>query len=239
MQFGAPMHKIDEQLLACADFFQVRSQFVLLNTVIVVIFKHDDDSPAQTHFIQRPQGLSLAQLRQTHAVYTQVVEKQTLTPTAGIAQLDMIMQHPHTYGYLWKLMFAFIAGAAIAPMGFSGSVADGLISGGLSCLVQAIQLLGDNDILFVGTMEMVVAILVSFVARILNSIQGHIFCYSAISSSGVVLILPGFLVCGYHIFLLSLQTSAEIFFQCKVLLSLHPRTISQGQPRLSMQLCTL
>ncbi len=38
------------------------------------------------------------------------------------------------------------------------------------------------------------AIFVSFVARMLNSIGGHIFCYSAISSSGVVLILPGFLV---------------------------------------------
>ena len=31
-------------------------------------------------------------------------------------------------------------------------------------------------------------------ARLLNSLGGHIFCYSAISSSGVVLILPGFLV---------------------------------------------
>jgi uncharacterized membrane protein YjjP (DUF1212 family) len=38
---------------------------------------------------------------------------------------------------------------------------------------------------------------VSLVARLLNSIGGHIFCYSAISSSGVVLILPGFLVCKY------------------------------------------
>jgi uncharacterized membrane protein YjjP (DUF1212 family) len=42
--------------------------------------------------------------------------------------------------------------------------------------------------------RIVVAILVSFVARLLNSIGGHVFCYSAISSSGVVLILPGFLV---------------------------------------------
>jgi len=40
----------------------------------------------------------------------------------------------------------------------------------------------------------VVAILVSLVARLLNGIGGHVFCYSAISSSGVVLILPGFLV---------------------------------------------
>ena len=48
--------------------------------------------------------------------------------------------------------------------------------------------------------RIVVAILVSFVARLLNSIGGHVFCYSAISSSGVVLILPGFLVrmCACH-----------------------------------------
>ena len=47
---------------------------------------------------------------------------------------------------------------------------------------------------------MVVAIMVSFTARVLNSFQGHIFCYSAISSSGVVLILPGFLVCKHQKF---------------------------------------
>jgi len=43
--------------------------------------------------------------------------------------------------------------------------------------------------------RMTIAIFVSLTARILNSVQGHIFCYSAISSAGVVLILPGFLVC--------------------------------------------
>lgn len=153
MQFGAPMHKIDEQLVACADFFQIRSQFVLLNTVIIVVFKHEDGSPSHTHFIQRPQGLSLAQLRETHAVYTQVIEDQSLTASEGTARLDVIMKHPHSFGYSWKLLFAFLAGAAITPMGFSGSVADSLVAGTLSCILMAIQLLGDGQILFVGIME--------------------------------------------------------------------------------------
>ena len=39
-----------------------------------------------------------------------------------------------------------------------------------------------------------VSILVSLIARILSTIHGHLFCYSAISSAGVVLILPGFTV---------------------------------------------
>jgi uncharacterized membrane protein YjjP (DUF1212 family) len=153
MEFGAPMHKIDEQLVACADFFQVPAQFVLLNTVIIVAFKHEDGSPSHTHFIQRPQGLSLAQLRETHAVYTQVIDLQDLTASEGTEKLVLIMEHPHAFGYFWKLVFAFLAGAAIAPMGFSGSIADSLVAGGLSCILQAIQLLGEGDILFVGTME--------------------------------------------------------------------------------------
>lgn len=153
MEFGAPMHKIDEQLTACAEFFHLRAQFVLMNTVIIVMFRDDDKSPQQTHFVQRPQGLSLAQLRQTHNVYSQVVEEQCLEVGEGIHQLEMIVHHPHGLGYFWKLLFAFIAGGAVAPMGFSGSVADGLVAGGMSCVVEAIQLAGDGSVLFVGVME--------------------------------------------------------------------------------------
>lgn len=36
--------------------------------------------------------------------------------------------------------------------------------------------------------------LISFLARGLATIPGHYFCYSAISSAGVVLILPGFAI---------------------------------------------
>jgi len=42
-----------------------------------------------------------------------------------------------------------------------------------------------------------ISIIVSFVARALSMIPGNLFCYSAISSAGVVLILPGFTVCTY------------------------------------------
>lgn len=60
------------------------------------------------------------------------------------------------------------------------------------------------------------AIFISLAARLLNSIDGHLLCYSAISSAGVVLILPGFLVCMYfllHLFsdpLLTLDISARL-----------------------------
>lgn len=39
-----------------------------------------------------------------------------------------------------------------------------------------------------------VTIVVAFVARGLSNIPGEIFCYSAVSSAGVVVILPGFTI---------------------------------------------
>lgn len=60
------------------------------------------------------------------------------------------------------------------------------------------------------------AIFISLAARLLNSIDGHLLCYSAISSAGVVLILPGFLVCMcilLHLFsdpLLTLDNSTRL-----------------------------
>ncbi|CUA70362.1 Pheromone-regulated membrane protein 10 [Yarrowia lipolytica CLIB122] [Rhizoctonia solani] len=48
--------------------------------------------------------------------------------------------------------------------------------------------------LYSNVFEITAAMMVSFVARGLSSIPSGIFCYSAISSAGVVLILPGYLV---------------------------------------------
>lgn len=218
MQFGAPMHKIDEQLSAASEFFGLESQFILLNTVIIVVFKGSNGSPSRTHFIQQAQGLSLAQLRKTHVIYSAVIHDE-ISAIEGTYQLNYITNLSSPFSKFWKIVFAFLAGAAIAPLGFSGSFADSLIAGSLSAILQGVQLFGEGDTLFIGIFEwvafftvspvyilnslsvyvtrMAIAIFVSLVARLLNSISGHIFCYSAISSSGVVLILPGFLVRKY------------------------------------------
>ena len=43
-----------------------------------------------------------------------------------------------------------------------------------------------------------VSIIVSFVARALGTLSNNLFCYSAVSSAGVVLILPGFTIRKCH-----------------------------------------
>lgn len=153
MEFGAPMHKIDEQLTAACDFLSVQAHFVLFNTVIIIVFEDPNGAlPSRKHFIQRPQGLSLAQLQRTHAVYSAVIHDQ-ISAIEGIRQLQEIADHPDSYGSQAKVLIAFLAGFAICPMGFSGSFVDGLLAGASSAFLMAVQLARGGDVLFTGIFE--------------------------------------------------------------------------------------
>jgi uncharacterized membrane protein YjjP (DUF1212 family) len=153
MEFGAPMHKIDEQLTAACDFLSIKAHFVLFNTVIILVFEDPDGaSPSQKHFIQRPQGLSLKRLQRTHAVYSAVIHDR-ISATEGARQLKAIMNHQEMYGIYVKILFAFLAGFAICPMGFSGSFVDSLVAGTSSAFLMIVQLLRGGDVLFTGIFE--------------------------------------------------------------------------------------
>lgn len=153
MEFGAPIHKIEEQLAAGCAFLSIKAELVLFNTAIILVFEDPDGtSTPRNHFIQRPPGLSLAQLQKTHAVYSAVVHDK-ITATEGTRKLKEIMDHPNTYGFQIKVLMAFLAGFAICPMGFSGSFVDSLVAGLCSGCLIAIQLLRGGDVLFTGIFE--------------------------------------------------------------------------------------
>ena len=155
MEFGAPTHKIDEQLAAACDFLSLKAHFVLFNTVIIIVFEDPHGAlPSRKHFIQQSQGLSLAQLQRTHAVYSAVIHDH-ISAIEGTHQLKEITDHPDSYGFYLKVLIAFLAGFAICPMGFSGSFVDGLLAGTSSAFLMAVQLLRGGDVLFTGIFEYV------------------------------------------------------------------------------------
>lgn len=178
MEFGAPMHKIDEQLAAACEFLSIKASFVLFNTVIIMVFEDPDGAlPTRKHFIQRPQGLSLAQLQRTHTVYSAVIHDR-ISAVEGTRQLKEITDHPDTYGFYVKILIAFLAGFAICPMGFSGSFIDGLIAGASSAFLMTVQLLRGGDVLFTGIFEYVAfTFLIGFANLAIQDCGGNL-CFS-------------------------------------------------------------
>ncbi|KAF8336513.1 uncharacterized protein EI90DRAFT_3046031 [Cantharellus anzutake] len=193
MQFGSPVHKIEEHLITAARFLDVPARFVILDTSVMCVFGESDGSSSQTQYVDQAPGLSLSKLRDTHLVFFDVIHDR-ISAGEGIRRLRVLRSMGPPYGNAMLLVFAFLAGFSICPIGFGGSWADALIAGALSCALKALQIWYFQREIFIGIFEMTICILNSLAARLLNSIRGHIFCYSAISSSGVVLILPGFVV---------------------------------------------
>ena len=97
-------------------------------------------------------------------------------------------------------------------MAFNGSLADAVISRLGGALLYFLQLVvayktqcmrsyssewffsfPEN---FADTVDRIsIATSMSFVARALSAVPGHVFCYQTISSSAVVLILPSYFIC--------------------------------------------
>lgn len=109
------------------------------------------------------------------------------------AQLDELMRRKPLIG-LWPMVFiggfcsAFIC---VGDMGFSGSFIDALAAFPLGMFLVFCQSVITTE-LFSNVFEIVFAAINSFVASALASTS--LFCYSAVVSGSIVLILPGFIV---------------------------------------------
>lgn len=153
MEYGAPLHKIDEQLAAACEFLALKANFLILNTVVIIVFEDPDGvDPSRKHFIQRPPGLKLARLQKTHAVYSDVINDR-ISAAEGTRQLKAIKESGPEYGFWATIVLAFLAGFAICAMGFSGSPADALVAGACSAFLISVQLLRGGDVLFAGIFE--------------------------------------------------------------------------------------
>ncbi|KAG8691711.1 hypothetical protein FRC11_011995 [Ceratobasidium sp. 423] len=113
----------------------------------------------------------------------------------GTLELAKLMRQKPIYGLRIRCVLALLCSAIICPIGFGGSFADMWIAGCAGATLCWLQLhAASKSALYSNVFEISAAMMVSFVARGLSSIPSGIFCYSAISSAGVVLILPGYMV---------------------------------------------
>ncbi|EKM84209.1 hypothetical protein AGABI1DRAFT_124531 [Agaricus bisporus var. burnettii JB137-S8] len=195
LYFGAPPHRIESQLISADAILNTKAEVVYLpNTVIMTMQGDDPDEGAKTYFVRSKGRLALTSLHKVHMVYRDVMHDK-MGSQKGIDELKKVLQAPPLYPLKFRCFLAFICSAIICVLAFGGSVVDMFISGICAAILQYLGLNAANkSSMYANVYEISVSIFVAFVARGLGSIPGHVFCYSAISSAGVVLILPGFTV---------------------------------------------
>lgn len=132
-------------------------------------------------------------------------------PEQGWRRLNGIRNSQPPFTKWDQCFIALVAGFTITVLAFDGSTADAACAGICAWLLTCLALFasGSNP-LIAKVFELLAAFLISAVSRGLYSHTHHKLCYSAISSGGIVLILPGFAVSEYRS-TSSLSPSADLY----------------------------
>ncbi|KAI9461023.1 hypothetical protein BJY52DRAFT_1211344 [Lactarius psammicola] len=194
LTFGAPSHRVETQLFAAADKLLIQASFAFIPGIIIVSFNDGETRTTELHFVRSSGRIALSALNSVHDVYRDVFDDR-ITVQDGISTLDRILRAPPLYPLIMRCGLAFVCASVICPLAFGGSFIDMWVSGTCACILQYLGLqAAAKSSVYANVYEISVSIIVSFVARSLSSIPGRLFCYSSISSAGVVLILPGFTI---------------------------------------------
>ncbi|KAJ7786134.1 hypothetical protein B0H16DRAFT_1681312 [Mycena metata] len=194
MSFGAPSHRIESQLVAASKILDAQAEFVHLPNIIIVTIRNGGTASTRTYFVRATGRIALSRLNAVHHVYRKVLHDK-LSAEAGTDRLRDLLTAPPVYNLWTRCFFAFTCASILCVLSFGGSFLDMWVSG---CCAAVLQYLGLNaankSSMYANVYEISVTIIVAFVARGLSNIPGNFFCYSAVSSAGVVVILPGFTV---------------------------------------------
>lgn len=168
-------------------------------------FADDSTHTSETKFLKQAGGVDLGKLLATHKLYWAVVHDKVGVEDAG-RELDRLMTTRPCYNAWQMILIAGFCSGIIVITSYYGSILDALMAAPLGMLLQGVQLIAAKNDLFSGVFEIVIATVISFLAAVLAST--HYFCYTALVSGGIVLILPGFIVLSGALELASRNISA-------------------------------
>ncbi|KAJ5649507.1 uncharacterized protein N7484_003230 [Penicillium longicatenatum] len=197
MRYGAPTHRLEEYMQMTARVLEVSGQFLYLPGCMIMSFDDPATRTAEVKLVRMVQGVDLGRLADTHNVYKNVVHDLIGVEEAS-QELDEIMQRKPRYNKWLVVLLYGIASAAVGPFAFEARPIDMPIIFFLGSLVGFMQhVLAPRSVLYSNVFEVTAAILTSFLARALGSIEvngSRLFCFSALAQSSIALILPGFTV---------------------------------------------
>ncbi|KAJ2555376.1 pheromone-regulated protein prm10 [Coemansia sp. RSA 1933] len=186
MAFGAPLHRLEANLIAIALNLDVEATFAALPGIILITFGDEDTRSSETYVVRAASGYDMHRLGRTNRVIRRVL-KSRISVGQGVRNLERILATPPIYP--WWIMIAdyVLCSFFICPLFWKGSWTDAGVSAMIGLIVGLLQLLAGRFANYANLFEISSAFIVSFVASLL---QDYI-CFGPVSFSGVVMLLPG------------------------------------------------
>ncbi|KAH8117480.1 DUF1212-domain-containing protein [Phellopilus nigrolimitatus] len=193
LTFGSPSHRVEAQLNSLAKVFELEAQFQVTPGIIQVSFGNPETKSSETCLIKSNVGLSLGRIHQVHNVYRHVLHDD-MSASDGNHALRKLIYAPARYNQSIRYFLSYLSCLLICGIAFGGSLNDMWVAGFMGLLVRIMQNIAAKSDLSASGSEVFTAALVSFIARGFSTIPSQFWCFSAISSSGVISLLPGYLI---------------------------------------------
>ena len=196
MLYGAPTHRLEEFLSTSARVLGIEGQFLYLPGCMVISFDDRSTHTTEMRIVRSAQGIDLGKLKDVHLIYKEVMH-DVIGVEEGTERLDRMMDSPDKFNPWLRVLIFGLTSAASAPFSFKARLIDLPLSFCFGCLVGFLQLIvSPKSKLYSNVFEVSAVVVVSFLARAFGSIAGgSLFCFSAITQGGIVMLLPGYLVC--------------------------------------------
>ncbi|KAI9500033.1 hypothetical protein BX070DRAFT_196502 [Coemansia spiralis] len=186
MAFGAPLHRLEANLIAIALNLDVEATFAALPGIILITFGDQDTRSSETYVVRVASGFDMHRLERTNRVIRRVL-KSRISVGQGVKNLERILATPPIYPWWIMIMDYTLCSFFICPLFWKGSWTDAGVSAMIGLLVGLLQLLAGRFANYANLFEISSAFLISFIAALL---QDHI-CFGPVSFAGIVMLLPG------------------------------------------------
>lgn len=194
MMFGGPTHRLQSQIQSTARVLDMSISCMYLPDIMLISFDDASTATSSIKFIRQGSTLTLHKLHDAYKLYWKVIHDKISVSEASV-ELDTLMVSKPMYNMWWLVFFGGMCSSGICTLSFSGSFLDALVVFPMGCVLVLLQLISVRHELYSNIFEITLATMFSFISAGLAS--SKYFCFTAVASSSVVLILPGFIVlCG-------------------------------------------
>ncbi|KAI8323575.1 DUF1212-domain-containing protein [Martensiomyces pterosporus] len=186
MAFGAPLHRLEANLVAIALHLDVEASVAVLPGVILISFGDKDTRSSETHVVRIAAGYDMHRLERTNRVVRRVL-KNRISVGQGVKNLEKTLATPPLFPWWAMLTDYVVCSFFICPLFWGGGWSDAGVSAMLGLIVGLLQLLAGRFANYANLFEVSSAFIVSFIAALL---QDYI-CFGIVSFAGVAMLLPG------------------------------------------------
>ncbi|KAJ2910402.1 pheromone-regulated protein prm10 [Coemansia aciculifera] len=186
MGFGAPLHRLEANLVAIALNLDVAATFAALPGIILITFGDEDTRTSETYVVRMTPGYDMHRLERTNRTIRRVL-KSRISVGKGVKEIERILATPPLYPWWAMIIDYVVCSFFICPLFWSGSWRDASISAMLGLIVGLLQLTAGRFANYANLFEVSSAFIVSFIAALL---QDYV-CFGTVSFSGIAMLLPG------------------------------------------------